>query len=53
MAALPVVLATAGPPVSPVELAGASTLARASTVESEIVIVDDEGNEEPYDPTKH
>ncbi|MGW2376888.1 hypothetical protein [Kitasatospora sp. NPDC001683] len=53
MTALLPVPGTVGPSVSPVELVGASTQARASIIESEIVIVDDEGNEEPYDPTRH
>ncbi|MFJ2188104.1 hypothetical protein ACIOJE_09080 [Kitasatospora sp. NPDC087861] len=31
----------------------ASEQARAPVIRSEIVIVDDEGNKEPYDPTRH
>ncbi|MFD7907369.1 hypothetical protein ACFV4G_34690 [Kitasatospora sp. NPDC059747] len=37
--------------VTSVERAGAS--GRGHAIESEIVIVDDDGNEEPYDPAKH
>ncbi len=33
--------------------AGATGQARGQAIWSEIVIVDNDGNEEPYDPAKH
>ncbi|WP_256178720.1 hypothetical protein [Kitasatospora aureofaciens] len=36
-----------------VERAGISGQEKAPIIRSEIVIVDDDGNEEPYDPAKH
>ncbi|MEU9045841.1 MULTISPECIES: hypothetical protein [unclassified Kitasatospora] len=40
-------------PRGPAERAGPSGQAKAPIVRSEIIIVDDDGNEEPYDPAKH
>ncbi len=40
-------------PRGSVERAGTPVQRKAPDIRSEIVIVDDDGNEEPYDPAKH
>lgn len=40
-------------PRGSVERAGIPGRTKVPVIRSEIVIVDDDGNEEPYDPAKH